>query len=220
MIVPNVTYHDQGSITPEKGDQIGQDAFLRLLLAQLAHQDPLSPMNSMEFTAQLAQFSQLEQMVSFNEKLDSLLLYQSSLNSWQGVEMIGKEVDAMGDWVELNDGSAGTIGYRLEQNCSQVTVQIFDQNGKLVRTLDQGPREKGENLIEWDGRDDDGTTLPDGPYTVAVTAGSGESVASIATFVRGMITGVSFEHGIPLLLMGNQEIPFASVMAVRSISEG
>lgn len=220
MIVSDVTYHDQGTLTTEKGDQLGQDAFLRLLLTQLAHQDPLSPMDSMEFTAQLSQFSQLEQMVDFNEKLDSLLLYQSSLNRWQGVEMIDKEVDAVGDWVELNDGTAGRVGYQLDEDCSRVTVRVFDPNGRLVRTLNHGPGQRGEHLIEWDGSSDGGTTLPDGRYTVTVTAGAGEGAEAVPTFVRGIITGLTFQDGMPLLLMGNQEIPFAGVVAVRGISEG
>lgn len=220
MIVSDVTYYQQGASTTERGDQIGRDAFLKLLLAQLAHQDPLSPMDSMEFTAQLSQFSQLEQMFGLNEKLDSLLLYQSSLNSWQGVGMIGREVDALGDWIELgDDAAAGTIGYRLEEDCSRVTVQIFDHNGRLVHTLDEGAREKGDHLIQWDGRDNDGTTLPDGRYTVKVTAGDDEVADAVTTFVRGMITGVSFEGGVPLLMMGSEKIPFASVMEIRAISE-
>jgi len=220
MIVPDVTYNQQVSSTTERGDQIGQDAFLTLLLAQLAHQDPMSPMDSMEFTAQLSQFSQLEQMVGLNEKLESLLLYQSSLNSWQALGMIGREVDALGDWVELNAGVPGKIGYRLEEDCSRVTVQIFDHNGRVVRTLDQGAMEKGEHLIQWDGKGDGGATLPDGRYTVRVTAGEEERAGTIASFVRAVITGVSFEGGIPLLLMGNEKVPFASVMNVRDIPEG
>ncbi|NIQ38263.1 MAG: hypothetical protein GTN81_06710, partial [Proteobacteria bacterium] len=54
MIVPDATYNQQGSSVAESGNQLGQDAFLKLLIAQLAHQDPLAPMDSMQFTAQLA----------------------------------------------------------------------------------------------------------------------------------------------------------------------
>ena len=86
MIIPNVTYYDQeaSDVEIERTDDIGRETFLRLLVAQLSHQDPLNPMDSMEFTSQLSQFSELEQIISLNEKLDSLLLYQSSLNTWQG----------------------------------------------------------------------------------------------------------------------------------------
>ncbi len=220
MIVPDATYNQQGSSVAESGNQLGQDAFLKLLIAQLAHQDPLAPMDSMQFTAQLAQFSQLEQMFELNDKMESVLLYEASLNSWQGLGMIDKEVDALGDWIELSGGAASTIGYRLEESSSRITVQIFDASGKVVRTLDEGAKEKGDHLIDWDGRDDNGNPLPDGRYTVSVTGEGDEEAQQVMTFVRGIITGVSFEGGVPLLLMGAQKIPFANVMEVRNVSEG
>ena len=220
MIVSDVTYNEQATQTTERNDQIGQDAFLTLLLTQLSHQDPLNPMNSLEFTSQLSQFSELEQMVGLNEKLDDLLLYQSSLNSWQGVGMIDREVDAVGDWVALDDGTAGLIGYQLDEGCSQVTVEIYDGSGRLVRTLDHGAREAGEHLIEWDGKDDLGRGMSDGRYLVSVTGREGEMAGDIPTFVRGMVTAVSFESTIPLLLMGSEEVPFASIIEVRGRTEG
>ena len=220
MIVSEVTYNEQATQTTGRNDQIGQEAFLTLLLAQLSCQDPLDPMDSMEFTSQLSQFSQLEQMVGLNEKLDELLLYQSSLNSWQGVGMIDREVDVLGDWVKLDDGLPGTIGCHLDQDCGRMTVKIYDPDGKLVRTLDEGPQPKGEHLIEWDGKGDGGTVLPDGRYTVTVTVGEDGEADMIDTFVRGTVTGMSFGGGIPLLLMGDEAIPFASVMQVRGIGQG
>ncbi|NIQ38264.1 MAG: flagellar hook assembly protein FlgD, partial [Proteobacteria bacterium] len=74
--------------------------------------------------------------------------------------------------------------------------------------------------IDWDGRDDNGNPLPDGRYTVSVTGEGDEEAQQVMTFVRGIITGVSFEGGVPLLLMGAQKIPFANVMEVRNVSEG
>ena len=220
MIVSDVTYNEQVTQTTEASDQLGQDAFLTLLLTQLAHQDPLNPMDSLEFTSQLSQFSELEQMVGLNEKLDDLLLYQSSLNSWQGVSMIDREVDAVGDWVTLDDGTTGLIGYQLDKGCSQVTVEIYDGSGRLVRTLDHGAREAGEHLIEWDGKDGFGRTMPDGRYLLTVTGQEGDMAGDIPTFVRGVVTGVSFDGTIPLLRMGEEQIPFSSVIEVRGTTEG
>ena len=220
MIIPNVTYYDQESSTAEveKKDEFDRETFLRLLLAQLSHQDPLNPMDSMEFTTQLSQFSELEQMISLNEKLDTLLEYQFSLNTWQGVSMIGKEVDASGDWVELKNGEVGTAGYHVASNLSQVNVQILDPTGRVVRILPQGPRGSGDHLIQWDGKDDNGATLPDGRYTVRVT-GPDAGAEAVPTFVRGTITGLSFEDGTPSLRMGEETIAFASIIEIRTPSE-
>jgi flagellar basal-body rod modification protein FlgD len=134
--------------------------------------------------------------------------------------MIDREVDALGDWLDLSGGVATTIGYRLEGSSSGVTVQIFDSTGRVVRTLDEGAREKGNHLIQWDGKDDSGNTLPNGRYTFSVTAGDDVGGDPISAFVRGTITGVSFEGGMPFLLMGNEKVPFANIMEIRSISKG
>ncbi|MBW2123937.1 MAG: flagellar hook assembly protein FlgD [Deltaproteobacteria bacterium] len=220
MIVQDVTYRDQEAVAATGRGEVGRDDFLRLLLTQLSYQDPLSPMDSMEFTAQLSQFSQLEQMLDLNHKLDSLLLYQSSLNSWQGVGMIGKEVDAAGDWVELSEGKAGKVGYSLDQDTNRVSVRIYDPGGRLVRTLDLGAEHGGEHLIQWDGRDDNHVPLPDGVYAIEVRAGAGEEARAVPTFVRGVITGLSLEGDQPVLLMGSQEVPFADITVVRDNSGG
>ncbi|MBW1702547.1 MAG: flagellar hook assembly protein FlgD, partial [Deltaproteobacteria bacterium] len=82
---------------------LGKDAFLNLLVTQLRHQDPLSPMESTQFTAQLAQFSSLEQLSSVNENLGILRIYQASINNSQAVGFIGKTVKASGDSVYLTE---------------------------------------------------------------------------------------------------------------------
>lgn len=220
MLVSDVTYQETEAPAPQRNDQISKEAFLNLLVAQLSHQDPLNPMDSMEWTAQLSQFSELEQMFNLNDKLDDLILYQSSLNNWQGVAMIGKEVDASGDWIELRNGETGQVGYHLDQDASRVTVRILDSGGRVVRTEILGAEFRGDHLIDWNGKDDRGASLPDGRYTVAVTVGEGEGAETAVTFVRGMITGVRFEQGRPLLLMGDETIPFADVQAVREVSAG
>jgi len=220
MIISDVTYNDQEPQAPERGDELGKEAFLTLLVAQLSHQDPLNPMDGMEFTSQLSQFTELEQMFNLNEKLDSLIRYQSSLNNWQGVAMIGKEVEVSGDWIERNDGEGGMVGYHLDYDCSEVTVQIFNGGGRVVRTLRLGAKGRGDHVIDWNGKDDKGASVPDGRYTVTVSAGKGEEAGSIATFVRGRITGVSFEGEEPVLLMGGERIPFASVLKIQDVSEG
>lgn len=71
---------------------LGKDEFLKLFTSQLRFQDPLNPMESAEFTAQLAQFSSLEQLFNMNKNLQQLLAYQSSLNNGMVTGFIGKNV--------------------------------------------------------------------------------------------------------------------------------
>jgi flagellar basal-body rod modification protein FlgD len=56
-----------------KGNELGQDTFLKLLVEQLKHQDPLAPQDGAQFVAQLAQFNSLDQLVSINKRLGELV---------------------------------------------------------------------------------------------------------------------------------------------------
>ena len=68
------------------------DSFLKLLVTQMKNQDPTKPMDSTEYIAQLASFSNVEQSISMNKKLDSLL-QQTRIS--QGVSLIGKFVSSL-----------------------------------------------------------------------------------------------------------------------------
>lgn len=70
-------------------DTLGYDAFLRLLVAQLQNQDPLQPMNSSDYVAQLATFSQVEKSVDMSKKIGELLA-TSRFEQAEGI--IGKEL--------------------------------------------------------------------------------------------------------------------------------
>jgi flagellar basal-body rod modification protein FlgD len=80
---------DSASDVPSNA-QLGQEDFMRILLAQLQFQDPLKPVDNQEFVAQLAQFSALEINRQQSEKVDQLLSMQSVD---QSVGIIGKSVD-------------------------------------------------------------------------------------------------------------------------------
>jgi flagellar basal-body rod modification protein FlgD len=68
--------------------ELGKDAFLKLLIAELSNQDPLDPMSDREFIAQMAQFSTLEQMTNMTKALEGL----SSMEPYSAVSYVGKLV--------------------------------------------------------------------------------------------------------------------------------
>ena len=71
---------------------LGKDDFLRLFTSQLKYQDPLKPLESTEFTSQLAQFSSLEQLFNINNNIDRMVTFQQSLNNGIAMSLIGKTV--------------------------------------------------------------------------------------------------------------------------------
>jgi len=196
-------------------DVLGKDDFLTLLVAQLEYQDPLDPMDSTDFTAQLAEFSSLEQLTNVNDNLQYLLLYQASINNSQAVDFIGKTVKSSGDSISLVDGATDEIHFELAEDASEVVVYIYDFDGNPVRDLDGGSLAAGDQSMEWDGTDGDGEVLPDGAYffeIVAMDAG-GEEVEN-RTFVSGTVTGITFTEGVTYLLIGDKEVPVGDVIEV------
>ena len=141
----------------------GFDSFLKLLTAQLQHQDPLSPMDATQFTSQLVQFSTVEQAVQTNSQLGQLtkLMQASSLTSALG--LVGMKVEYGGGQVVLGQQGGASVAYTLPQGANKVTVTIRDASGAVVRTT-QGPAAAGNQSFAWDGLGDNGRRLPAGTY--------------------------------------------------------
>lgn len=196
-------------------DILGKDDFLSLLITQLQYQDPINPMDSTEFTAQLAQFSTLEQLNNVNSNLELSQLYQASINNSQAVGFIGKTVNAFGNMASVADGVADSITFKLAKDASDVIVHIYNSDGNLIRTIQPGALKSGEHNLEWDGADNDGNEVPDATYTFEVVAtDSAGNPVSATTFITALVSGVSFRDNTTYLLAGNQEVPIGSVFKV------
>jgi len=199
---------------------LGKDDFLNLLVTQLQHQDPLSPMESAEFTSQLAQFSSLEQMSNVNKNLEVLQLYQASINNSQAVDFIGKTIKAQGNSIGVSDGVADQVHFELAENASDTIIHIYDSDKKLVKTIQAGGLNAGEQSVEWDATDNDGNKVLDGSYTFEVVAtDTGGNPVSAKTLITATVSGVSFKNGTTYLMAGNQEIPIGSVFSVSAVME-
>jgi flagellar basal-body rod modification protein FlgD len=181
--------------------EMGQEAFLKLLVAQLKNQDPLKPQDNYEFVAQLAQFSSLEQTIGINDRLDQLSLQNQGLQNSQVVSLVGKQATVKGNIVTLNgQGSIVPVNYTLDAAASQSTVIIRDAGGRSIRTLQVGPRAAGSVTVQWNGKDDNGLSQPAGPYQVLVTAkGAAGGPVALTQKSSGLIQSVSFDQGFPVI---------------------
>ena len=203
------------SSTTESTD-LDKEDFLLLLVTQLQNQDPLNPSDSTEFTAQLAQFSALEQLTNVNDNLEYLQLYQASINNAQAVDFIGKTIIASGDTINVSDGVSEDIIFELSGDAEKATISIYDSSGGLVATLDEGALSDGEHSITWNCEDDDGNTVSDGAYTFEVSAvdSNGNSVDA-STYSEVVVTGVTFEDGTTYLLAGDKKYAMGDVVTIK-----
>jgi len=198
------------------GEVLGKAEFLKLLVAQLTHQDPLNPMEGTEFTAQLAQFSSLEQLIRINDNLSSLSNLKDALTQSQSVDMIGKQILAEGNTISMTNGVSSNIIFSLDKSADSAEISVFDDAGQLASVFTSGELSAGQNTVAFAGFDANNNPLADGLYTFKVTAldPKGKEVIT-KTFSSGIVTGVNFGAGGGTeLQIGPTKFPLASVVQV------
>lgn len=193
------------------------DTFLTMLTVQLKNQDPLSPMDSTQFTNQLVQFSAVEQQINTNKNLESLLSATKTNSQAQAISYIGHEIEAVSSAVPLQDGQAD-FSYTLAKEAASITVTIKDSSGKLVANL---PAETtaGRHEATWDGKDLDGKQLEDGYYTIEINAvDSDGATIGTGTTVYGRVTDVASDSSGTLIAMGKVVTTVDNILTVRETS--
>lgn len=189
------------------------NSFLTLLTSQLKNQDPLSPMDSTQFTNQLVQFSQVEQQITINSNLSNLIgLTQQNIAS-NVVNYIGKTIEGPSNQAPLID-HALRASYNLESKAASVNIAVKNAAGDIVFSKNGNP-ESGVHEFTWDGKDSNGIQQKDGNYTLEVTAlATDGSTITTSTTVFGKVTGVTSVNGVTTLLLGSIGIPVNTVLAV------
>jgi flagellar basal-body rod modification protein FlgD len=215
--------YGNNSIT--NGSVMGKEDFLKLMLAQLQNQDPLSPMEGTEFAAQLAQFTSLEQLMNLNDSMDMSInanyLLSQSINNTLAATLIGKEVKLNGNSFQNNGQESATLGYNLSTAASSVTVKIYNESGVLIKTIENAPKNSGDNKLIWDFTDNDGNSVPQGRYTFKVEPKDAESnLLSYSTYVLGKIDGVKFTELGTMLVVNGAEYNLSDIMEIYDSNEG
>ena len=219
MIMPAVysaTATDNSASTISRNNDLGREDFLMLLLEQMKAQDPMDPMQSADFTAQLAQFSSLEQQFNMNESLGDLLALQGGQSTLAASSLIGREVMAAGDSVWLDSGGTD-LGFTLETAAARVVLGVEDRYGVPVRTLLVGDRSAGTQSVHWDGLDSMGNTMPPGDYRLTVRAydESGGEVAS-STMMTGVVQRVDLQNGEPRLIVNGEPLGINQIVRIMN----
>lgn len=208
-----------------KNDELDKQAFLNLLVAQLSHQDPLNPMDDKEFVAQLAQFTSLEQLTNISTGITDLNASAKQQQMSAAVGYIGKEVTASGyeisktsqkDSTGATVNSVSTVYFTVQEQVNNGYINIYDSEMNLVRTELMGAKQPGTYQYKWDGKDYQGTIVPDGVYAVAMYGeGTDGKSVYITTQVSGQVSGVVKVDDEPYLsLADGRHIAFSNVSEI------
>jgi flagellar basal-body rod modification protein FlgD len=180
-------------------------------MTQLKNQDPTSPMDTNTFTSELVQFASVEQQISTNTNLSTLISLAQSNATLQSAAIVGKQATYTSSTVQLSNGTA-TVGFDLT-SAENVRIAITNSSGtSLVDTTVSGSA--GSNVWTWNGKDASGNTVSDGSYTISVTPASGTDTTAISTYMSGTVSAVSSGSTTPTLLIGNAQVSLSEVTSI------
>ena len=209
-----VSNNGAGASPTDKGVNTDKEAFLKLLVAQVSNQDPMSPQSSDQYVQQLTQFSTLEQLMTLNQGVETLAIGQMSNNSQEALRFVGRDVVARGDKLAHTRGDYSEIAYDMQGDADSATLTIRDSYGEVVYETEVRS-DNGMQRFTWDGRDSKGAALPSGSYSVSVEASRGDAPVAVDSYVRGQVTGVRFDQGYPELMIGDRRIRMTEVIEVK-----
>lgn len=219
MNVSSITnpYTDLGLALPPASNartELGQDAFLKLMTTQLQHQDPFKPMESGEFLGQIAQFSTVSGIQSLNESVSGLSGALTSNQTLQAAALVGRGVMVESDRAHLF-GEGGLSGAADLPSSGNLTVEISDAAGQVVRRIDLGTQPAGRAAFTWDGLDLSGQRLSPGSYGIRAQLESGGVTGSVATLATGLVNSVSLgAGGLTLNLFGMDPVDLTAVREI------
>ncbi|MBU0665447.1 MAG: flagellar hook assembly protein FlgD [Proteobacteria bacterium] len=194
---------------------MGKEDFLILLVAQLKNQDPLNPEDPTAFTAQLAQFSSLEQLTNLNKSMEGLTTAQANSERLSALSLIGKNISYNGSAFNF-EGQPVEMGYQIDGTASSVTLSIQNSEGKTVNTIQASAAElgAGNHFITWDGTDQNGNLVANGKYKIVLQANAAGENSSIAAapLIKSEVTGVDLSSG--MITTKDGEVLFMNIIGV------
>jgi flagellar basal-body rod modification protein FlgD len=190
------------------------NTFLKLLTTQLKNQDPLSPMDTNNFTQQLVAMNGVQQQLQTNSLLQTLVNQSSAAGP--AVNLIGKQVQAASPTLAMTNGAANWT-YELGGNAASATLNVTDAAGKVVWSQNAPELGVGQHPFTWDGSTLSGGKATAGTYTLSVKANDSNLQAlSTNVFVQGVVTGVQSSSSGTQLNLGPTTVNYTNVTKVQN----
>ena len=199
------------SLTASTSDaKATSERFLKLLVAQMQNQDPLSPMDNAQVTSQMAQINTVSGIEKLNLTVQGLSSQFAQLQAVQGVSLVGHDVVVPGNALQVADDATAQAGYELAGPADQVKVEILAPSGKVIDTLNLGAQTNGVHSFDWQA----GANAPTTGLRFRVTATSGSVNTAATTLVRDKVAAVSTANSVfSLELVNAGTVPYSSIKA-------
>lgn len=197
------------TVTTTKNDEASADRFLKLLVAQMQNQDPLSPMDNAQVTSQMAQINTVSGIEKLNTSVQGLSGQFMQMQALQGATLVGHDVVVPGDILAVGSGLAQG-GFELGSAADNVTVEVLAPSGKVLDTIDLGAQTSGLHSFGWPaGTADDSSGL-----RFRVTARSGATKLAVTPLMRDRVDAVATSgNALTLELQKSGSVPYSTVKA-------
>jgi flagellar basal-body rod modification protein FlgD len=190
-------------------------SFLTLLTTQLQNQNPLSPLDTNQFTQQLVEFAGVQQQLNTNDSLATLVSLQQTAQSTQALGFVGKTAVVNGSTAALSN-SAATWELSVP-SASDVNITIASSTGQTVFSGTYSVAAGDNQPFVWNGQGNDGTQWPDGNYTMTATAkDSANNSVAVTTQIQGVVTSVDLTQSPPLLTIGGKTYTVSQIQSIAS----
>jgi flagellar basal-body rod modification protein FlgD len=221
MTSPQGIYANLG-LTPRRDNtgpasgKLGQQDFLKLMIAQFRNQDPTAPMKNGQFLGQLAQFGTVSGIQKLQKSFSGLANFMQSDEALRAAGLVGHRVLVKNDSAML--GAKGGIDGAIDVPAGggHIKLTVTDAAGHTVRDIDLGDQSSGLVDFSWDGRTADGDAADPGVYHVSAELVDGDGGHALPTLMDGEVTSVSLAHGaIQLAVAGLGDVSLSDVREIQ-----
>ncbi|MDH3325585.1 MAG: flagellar hook assembly protein FlgD [Gammaproteobacteria bacterium] len=205
--------------TNKDANSLAQEDFLKLMVAQMAHQDPLKPQENGEFLGQMAQFSTVQGLQDMQKTLDSLSNSMVSNQALQASSMVGRFVRVPGDEAFLPEGEGNRFfgAVELEQSTSNVKFEVLSKSGEVLKTVGMGEQKEGVVQFAWDGTNNKGEMMEAGSYKIRASAIIDGQSTSLDTMMIAPVESVTLGRNGQQMKLNVSGIGERTMSQVREI---
>ncbi len=164
----STTVASSANTTTGTTSQLQSQDFLKLLLVELEHQDPTSPMDTDKMLTQTSQLSTLEAQNATKAAMDSMTKSFQASAGYTMTSAIGKMATIGDGSINLSDGQSSKFDFYLPQAATGTTVVVKDGTGAVVSTMSLGNQPASVQTVTWDGTNAQGQRQASGNYKVTI----------------------------------------------------
>ncbi|MFO1228603.1 flagellar hook assembly protein FlgD [Roseateles sp.] len=200
------------SSTQTKNAAETQDRFLKLLVAQMQHQDPLNPMDNAQVTSQMAQIQQVTSLSTVDASIKNLGMQLGQMQAMQSVSLVGHDVSVPGNKVRVANGQV-QASFELDGAAGAVKLEMLSAAGQVIDTVQLGAQGAGRQTFTWNA----GTAAAEGAdLSYRITATNGTAPVNAVTYTHDTVDSVYNAGGrLMLALTRLGPVDYTSVAAVN-----